>query len=41
MILSYYGSIIPPEEWRHDPSKTNNVGCTVAIGLAKKGIIPT
>ena len=41
MILSYYGSIIPPKEWRHDPSKTNNVGNTVAIILSKNMIIPT
>ena len=39
--MAKWGGVIPPEEWRHDPLKANKEGVTVAIGLAKKGVIPT
>ena len=39
--MAKWGGVIPPEEWRHDPLKANKKGVTVAIGLAKNGVIPT
>ena len=39
MILADKG-IIPPSEWYHDPSLTNDKKETVAMLLARNGIIP-
>ena len=39
MYLARYG-VVPPKEWQHNPSLTNDNNETVAILLASNGIVP-
>ena len=39
MFLAKNG-IVPPPEWQHDPTLTDNYSFTVAMFLAANGIIP-